>query len=316
MIGRAQAVRLRAWRAGRRPALQRVGNRRAGAPALDSGAGGGTRKRGLCATDRIRPLGVGRWELKAVIDDDCRQGLEQLKGLESHVDPRLTLGQLPWGAWCGKRSSATTRSGRRAAGAPASGPMRGAARNFGAEGSRKVRRHVGATERRFLTEGRGLRTHPRYGSKATRRNDPSFGAEGCHRAGWRCGCAGRRRTFASEGVGGLAGAGAPYRRSGLKPLSGSSLRRRRRNAPGKPRPRRRNPWYAAAPSRPQSSGRCGSARPGLQLRGPRAAGATAALAEPDNLLAAVRRPSPPRRPCTVAGWAPPAVERPAGTQAS
>ena len=44
--------------------------------------------------DRIRPLGAGRWELKAVIDDDCRRGLEQLKGLLSHVDPHMTLGQL------------------------------------------------------------------------------------------------------------------------------------------------------------------------------------------------------------------------------
>ena len=44
--------------------------------------------------DRIRPLGAERWELKAVIDDDCRRGLEQLKGLLSHVDPQMTLGQL------------------------------------------------------------------------------------------------------------------------------------------------------------------------------------------------------------------------------
>ena len=44
--------------------------------------------------DRMRLLGAGRWELKAVIDDDCRRGLEQLKGLLSHVDPNLTLGQL------------------------------------------------------------------------------------------------------------------------------------------------------------------------------------------------------------------------------
>ena len=44
--------------------------------------------------DRMRPLGAGRWELKAVIDDDCRRQLEQLKGLLSHVDPHLTLGQL------------------------------------------------------------------------------------------------------------------------------------------------------------------------------------------------------------------------------
>ena len=44
--------------------------------------------------DRIRPLGAERWELKAVIDDDCRGGLEQIKGLLSHVDPHMTLGQL------------------------------------------------------------------------------------------------------------------------------------------------------------------------------------------------------------------------------
>ncbi len=44
--------------------------------------------------DRMRPLGDGRYELKAVIDADCHQGLEQLRGLLSHVDPRMTVGQL------------------------------------------------------------------------------------------------------------------------------------------------------------------------------------------------------------------------------
>ena len=44
--------------------------------------------------ERMRPLGAGRWEIKAVIDDDCRHGLEQLKGLLSHVDPHLTAGRL------------------------------------------------------------------------------------------------------------------------------------------------------------------------------------------------------------------------------
>ncbi len=44
--------------------------------------------------DRMRPLGAGRWEIKAVIDDECRRGMEQLKGLLSHVDPPMTLGQL------------------------------------------------------------------------------------------------------------------------------------------------------------------------------------------------------------------------------
>ena len=31
--------------------------------------------------DRVRPLGGERWELKAVIDEECQRGLEQLKGL-------------------------------------------------------------------------------------------------------------------------------------------------------------------------------------------------------------------------------------------
>ncbi len=44
--------------------------------------------------DRVRPLSGGRWDLKAVIDDECRRGLERLQGLLFHVDPRLTLGQL------------------------------------------------------------------------------------------------------------------------------------------------------------------------------------------------------------------------------
>ncbi|MCY4375891.1 MAG: hypothetical protein OXC31_19215, partial [Spirochaetaceae bacterium] len=44
--------------------------------------------------DRMRPLGDGRYELKAVIDADCHQGLEQLRGLLSHVDPRMAIGQL------------------------------------------------------------------------------------------------------------------------------------------------------------------------------------------------------------------------------
>ena len=44
--------------------------------------------------DRMRPLGDGRYELKAVIDADCQEGLEHLRGLLSHVDPRMTIGQL------------------------------------------------------------------------------------------------------------------------------------------------------------------------------------------------------------------------------
>ena len=46
------------------------------------------------AADRVRPLGNGRYELKALIDAECQRGLEQLAGLLSHVDPRMTVGQL------------------------------------------------------------------------------------------------------------------------------------------------------------------------------------------------------------------------------
>ena len=38
------------------------------------------------AADRVRPLGNGRYELKALIDAECQRGLEQLTGLLSHVD--------------------------------------------------------------------------------------------------------------------------------------------------------------------------------------------------------------------------------------
>ena len=44
--------------------------------------------------ERLRALGDGRWELKAVIDADCQRGLQQLRELLSHVDPHLTVGQL------------------------------------------------------------------------------------------------------------------------------------------------------------------------------------------------------------------------------
>ena len=68
--------------------------------------------------DRVRPLGNGRYELKALIDAECQRGLEQLAGLLSHVDPRMTVGQLVGrlaqaaaAAAAGRRSTATTRAG-------------------------------------------------------------------------------------------------------------------------------------------------------------------------------------------------------------
>ena len=44
--------------------------------------------------ERLRALGDGRWELKAVIDAECQRGTQKLRELLSHVDPHLTFGQL------------------------------------------------------------------------------------------------------------------------------------------------------------------------------------------------------------------------------
>ena len=44
--------------------------------------------------DRLRPLGGDRWELKAVIDQECQRGLEELRHLLSHVNPAMEYGEL------------------------------------------------------------------------------------------------------------------------------------------------------------------------------------------------------------------------------
>ena len=44
--------------------------------------------------DRLRALGREQWELKAVIDGDCRRGLEQLRHWLSHVNPAMDYGEL------------------------------------------------------------------------------------------------------------------------------------------------------------------------------------------------------------------------------
>ena len=65
--------------------------------------------------DRVRPLGGGRWELKAVIDDECRRGLERLKGLLSHVDPQRR--RAAWPAAPSRRRSSARSGGATAAAA-------------------------------------------------------------------------------------------------------------------------------------------------------------------------------------------------------
>ena len=44
--------------------------------------------------DTLRPLGEDRFTLKCTIDGECQQGLVQLKGLLSHLDPELSWGTV------------------------------------------------------------------------------------------------------------------------------------------------------------------------------------------------------------------------------
>ena len=44
--------------------------------------------------EKVRRLGEGKWELKAVIDEGCERGLAELKRLLSHTNPSMTYGEL------------------------------------------------------------------------------------------------------------------------------------------------------------------------------------------------------------------------------
>ena len=98
--------------------------------------------------DTLRAVAPDRYTLKVTIDQECEQGLRLLKGLLSHLDPRMSWGDLvarvvreavarhdPLGGGSGQRrrrsaGSAGTSPRRapnrtRAAGAPAAPPQRG-----------------------------------------------------------------------------------------------------------------------------------------------------------------------------------------------
>ncbi len=44
--------------------------------------------------ERLRALGKDRWEIKAVIDGQCRSGVEQLRHWLSHINPAMEFGEL------------------------------------------------------------------------------------------------------------------------------------------------------------------------------------------------------------------------------
>ena len=257
--------------------------------------------------DRMRPLGAGRWELKAVIDDDCRSGLEQLKGLLSHVDPHLTLGQLvgrvvreaverhdparpPRGRRTGSKAAAggtyetsapKDASGPDSVAAPTRSTAMPAGVTTSAAKARASSPNAADCEHAPATAAKrpGATIRPSAPKDATGRMPLRLS-----RPNGRLRPAAQLRQRRHQQT-----PGAPYRRNSLKPLSGPPLRRRRRNAAGKPHPRHRgparaslwrrlrSPWYVAAPSRPQSSGRSGSATWGAAATWTGTAGATAAL---------------------------------------
>ena len=148
--------------------------------------------------DRVRPLGDGRYELKAVIDTDCQQGLEHLRGLLSHVDPRMTVGQLV---------------GRIV--------QEALDRHDPSRPPRRAHRHPGGGGRfqaRFGVEGaRRARTRPRYGGAGRRDRRPRDSDSGGDRGGDAAACtrfpaiagAGHgvcRRHHSDSGAGGRADA--------------------------------------------------------------------------------------------------------------
>ena len=59
--------------------------------------------------DTLRAVAPDRYTLKMSIDQECEQGLRRLKDLMSHVDPRMSWGDLV-ARWCAMRWRGTTRA--------------------------------------------------------------------------------------------------------------------------------------------------------------------------------------------------------------
>ena len=123
--------------------------------------------------DRVRPLGDGRYELKATIDAECRQGLEQLRGLLSHVDPRMTMGQL-----VGRLVQGGARPPRPE---PATAPSAQRQSARGREGKRPANSDAGAGARAQRSGGEVMRFGPRDSGGADPGNFRLCGAHHRHR---------------------------------------------------------------------------------------------------------------------------------------
>ena len=145
-------------------------------------------------TDRVRPLGDGRYELKALIDADCQQGLEQLRGLLSHVDT--------------VHDDRTARRPHRAGGAGSPRPEPAAAPGAHQQPAGGGRRHAGSgsegagrpgTRSRFDAAGRGVSRRHHSDSGVDGGADAATEPAGNDGSPGRCPAeTDRRRSFDSE----------------------------------------------------------------------------------------------------------------------
>ena len=140
--------------------------------------------------DTLRAVAPDRYTLKVTIDQECEQGLRLLKGLLSHLDPRMSWGGLmarlvreavarrdPRGGGSGQRRRSADSAGAsprrapnetRAAGA-AAGPAQRANESSGRAPNRTRAAAPPATPAR---RGRGATPAPPGGAAATERQNP------------------------------------------------------------------------------------------------------------------------------------------------
>ena len=80
--------------------------------------------------DTLRAVAPNRYTLKVTIDQECEQGLRRLKGLRSHLDPRMSWGDLVARlvrdavAWHDPRGGGNGHRRRRSAGSAGASPSR------------------------------------------------------------------------------------------------------------------------------------------------------------------------------------------------
>ena len=125
--------------------------------------------------DTLRAVAPDRYTLKVTIDQECEQGLRRLKGLLSHIDPRMSWGNLVarLRAWYARRWSGTTR----AAAVAARGDGEAQAARARHRGRRRTRHVLPGRRTRRLSAYTNPRGGRRTGPVPPRRPRPRHSAE-------------------------------------------------------------------------------------------------------------------------------------------